>query len=327
MKSAFYTRQGAATEVLQVGEQPLTDPGDGEVRVRLRTSGVNPSDVKSRAGLLGRGMTFPLVVPHSDGAGDIEAVGSGIDSGRIGERVWIWNGQWRRALGTAASHIVVPSEQAAPLPAHMDYAEGACLGIPALTAFHASTLANAGPERTILVSGGAGAVGNYAIQIAKAAGATVFATVSGNAKATHAQAAGADAVINYRDEDVGKRVRALTAGRGVDAVVELDLTTNAQLIQTVLRPHGTVVAYGYTEAAAPLPVQWLLQNSVALRFFLIYDLAPAERAEALAGLGQLLEAGTLRHAVARQFALDEIVAAHEAVESGDVIGNVVVDVG
>ncbi len=327
MKSAFYTRSGPAVEVLEVGERPLTEPGEGEVRVRLQTSGVNPSDVKSRANLLGRPIAFPLVIPHSDGAGDIDAVGSGIDPSRIGERVWIWNGQWRRAFGTAASHIVLPQQQAAPLPANISYAEGACLGIPALTAFQASHLAGSGPGRTIFVSGGAGAVSHYAIQIAKAAGATVFTTVSGEAKAAHARDAGADAIINYRTEDVGKRVAALTAGRGVDAIIELDITANAQLIPTVLKPHGTVVAYGYSAAASPLPIQWLLQNSVTLRFFLIYDLLPAERAEALKGLGRLLEAGTLRHAIARTFALDDIAAAHEAVESGGTIGNVVIEVG
>lgn len=174
MKAAFYTEPGAADAVLRVGDQPTPTPGAGEVRIRLRTSGVNPSDVKKRSGLLGGAQEFPLIIPHSDGAGEIDAVGNGVPSGRLAERVWIWNGQWRRAFGTAAEYIVVPAGQAVKLPDGVGYEAGACFGIPALAAYQAVRLAEAAAGQTILVAGGAGAVGHYAVQIAKAHGARVL---------------------------------------------------------------------------------------------------------------------------------------------------------
>lgn len=326
MRAAFYRKQGAAREVLEVGEQPTPEPGPGEVRVRLRTSGVNPSDWKSRRGGVGRKIAAPLVIPHSDGAGDIDAVGAGVPASRVGERVWIWNGQWKRPFGTAAQYIALPSAQAVALPQNTDYAAGACLGIPALTALQAVRLAQVQRESVVLVSGGAGAVGHYAIQFAKVRGARVLATVSGDAKAAHARAAGADAVINYRTEEVGARVKTLTDGRGVDAVIEVDLTANARLLPAILRPHGVAVVYGTGAAEASIPSLWLMQNSATLRLFLVYDLSATDRAAVLDELSTLLAQGRLVHAVAQRFPLDAIADAHEAVEHGTVIGNVVLDI-
>jgi len=326
MRAAFYTEQGPAREVLKVGEQPTPEPGPGEVRVRLRTSGVNPSDWKSRRGGAGRKISAPLVIPHSDGAGDIDAVGSGVPASRIGERVWLWNGQWERAFGTAAQSIALPSAQAVVLPDPIDYAAGACLGIPALTALQAVRLSQVERGSVVLVSGGAGAVGHYAVQFAKARGARVLASVSGDAKAAHARAAGADSVINYRSEDVGARVRQLTDGRGVDAVIEVDLAANAKLLPAVLKAHGVVVVYGTGATEASIPSQWLMLNSSTLRLFLIYDLSVADRAAVLDELGALLAQGRLVHAVGHRFPLDAIAEAHEAVERGAVIGNVVLDI-
>jgi len=326
MRAAFYTEQGAAREVLKVGEQPKPEPGPDEVRVRLRTSGVNPSDWKARRGGSGRGLAAPLVIPHSDGAGDIDAVGPGVPASRIGERVWIWNGQWKRAFGTAAQYIALPSAQAVPLPQNTDYASGACLGIPALTALQAVRLAQVQRESVVLVSGGAGAVGHYAVQFAKVRGARVLATVSGDAKAAHARDTGADSVINYRTEDVGARVKALTNGRGVDAVIEVDLTANAKLLPAVLRPHGVAVVYGTGAGEASIPASWLMVNSATLRLFLIYDISAADRAAVLDEINTLLAQGRLVHAVGQRFPLDAIAEAHEAVERGAVIGNVVLDI-
>src|SRR5260370_2313382 len=221
MQAARYGRQGPAKEVFTVGEQPTPQPGPGEVRVRLRTSGVNPSDWKVRKGGFNRPLMAPLIIPHSDGAGDIDAVGDGVPSSRIGQRVWIWHGQWKRAFGTAAQYIALPSFQAVALPAHLGYPEGACLGIPALTAMHAARIAEANHGMNILVDGVAGAVAHYAIQMAKARGATVLTTVSTAAKEKHARDAGADHVINYRTEDVGSRVKALTGGARVAARVQI----------------------------------------------------------------------------------------------------------
>jgi NADPH:quinone reductase len=325
MRAAFYSRQGAAREVLQTGELPTPEPGPGEVRVRVRTSGVNPSDWKSRRGGPGRSMSAPLIVPHSDGAGDIDAVGAGV-SRQPGERVWIWNGQWKRPYGTAAEYIVVPSAQAPRLPESIGYDVGACLGIPALTAIQAVRLAQIGPGKTVLIAGGAGSVAHYAIQLVKLGGARVITTISSDAKATHARAAGADETINYRTEDVGQRVKALTDGRGVDALIEMDLSANAKLYPAVLRPHSTVVVYGTSASETTLPGHWLMINSITLRFFLVYELSAADRTAGINELTELLERRRLIHTVARRLPLESIAEAHEIVERGEVMGNVVLDI-
>ena len=326
MRAAYYESNGPAREVLRVADVETPQAGRGEVRVRLRTSGVNPSDVKSRAGLT-RKIAFPRVIPHSDGAGEIDAVGEGVSPARVGERVWVWNGQWRRPFGTAAEWIVLPSEQAVRLPANVTMEAGACLGIPAYTGYQGVLLARAKEGSTVLVAAGAGAVGHYAIQFAKKRKATVITTVSSPAKAEIARAAGADHVIDYKREDVGERVMAITAKRGVDAVIEMDLAANARLLPTVLAPNGVVAVYGSGAAEASIPFQFLLQNSITLQFFLVY-LMPAEmRQRATADITQMLEQGELIHNVAQTFDLGDIVAAHEAVESGKAMGNIVVKLG
>ena len=323
MRAAYYELNGPAREVLRVADVETPQAGRGEVRVRLRASGVNPSDVKSRAGLT-RKIAFPRVIPHSDGAGEIDAVGEGVSPARVGERVWVWNGQWRRPFGTAAEWIVLPSEQAVRLPANVTMEAGACLGIPAYTGYQGVLLARAKEGSTVLVAAGAGAVGHYAIQFAKKRKATVITTVSSPAKAEIARAAGADHVIDYKREDVGERVMAITAKRGVDAVIEMDLAANARLLPTVLAPNGVVAVYGSGAAEASIPFQFLLQNSITLQFFLVY-LMPAEmRQRATADITQMLEQGELIHNVAQTFDLGDMVAAHEAVESGKAMGNIVV---
>src|SRR5690349_13638657 len=251
MRAAYYEANGAAAQVLRLGDLTTPEPGVGEVRVRLATSGVNPSDVKSRAGLT-RKIAFPRVIPHSDGAGVIDMVGDGVPPARVGERVWTWNAQWKRPFGTCAEYIVLPAALAVRLPDDIGFAEGACLGIPAMTAYHAVAVAEAWAGSTLLVSGGAGAVGNYAIQFAKARGAVVITTVSSEEKGKLALRAGADHVVDYKREDVGERVMELTDKAGVDAMIELDLTANAPLMPAVLRPRGTVVVYG-TRAEAKIP--------------------------------------------------------------------------
>ncbi|HEY8360258.1 MAG TPA: NADPH:quinone reductase [Ramlibacter sp.] len=323
MQAAFYTRQGPAVEVFTVGEQPTPQPGPGEVRVRIRASGANPSDWKTRKGGGGRKLIAPLIIPHSDGAGDIDAVGAGVDPARIGERVWIWNGQWKRPFGTAAEYIALPAQQAVTLPAGVSYEEGACLGIPAFTAVQAVGLANLQPGNTVLVQGGAGSVGHYAIQLAKLRGATVLATVSSEAKAAHAREAGADHTIDYRREDVGARVAEFTGGRGVDCVIEMDLTANAALYPKLLRPHGWVVVYGLSGVEATLPTLWLMQNSIALKFFMIYDIPQDDREAGVRELSDLLAAGQLKHTIALRLPLAEIARAHDLIEGGTLMGNVV----
>lgn len=313
MRACFYEDIGAARDVLRTGDVPVPECGPGEVRVKLATSGVNPVDVKLRAG---RKQPWPQVIPHSDGAGTIDQAGDGVDEARIGERVWIWNAQWKRPFGTAAEYIVLPSAQAVTLPDKVNFAEGACLGIPAMTAFHAVERAMRS-GKTLLVSGGAGAVGHYAIQFAKLSGATVITTVSSAEKAKIAREAGADHVIDYKTENVGERVMALTDKRGADAVVELNITANAKLLPTVLRPKGSVVVYGIAGPDLVLPAQFCLSNSIGFQFFLVFELDAAERASAVAGISSALAQGKLINRVdPRKFSLADTAAAHEAVEQG-----------
>ena len=323
MRAAFYEKNGPERDVLTVAEIDTPQPGPGEVRVKLRASGVNPSDVKAREGRT-RKIAYPRVVPHSDGAGDIDMVGEGVPAARKGERVWVWNAQWKRALGTCADYVVLPAALAVPLPAHASYEAGACLGIPAMTAYHAVEVAVAGSGRTVLVTGGAGGVGHYAIQFAKARGAMVLTTVSSEAKAKLAREAGADHVIDYKRENVGERVMAITGKAGADAVIEMDLAANAKLYPGLLRARGTVVVYGTGSAEAPIPAQFLLVNAIAIRFIYVYDLTAQERAAAISGITRMIENKTLVNNVALTLPLKDIIVAHESVEQTKAMGNVVV---
>ena len=314
MKAALFRRPGPAREVFQIDEVLAPSPAAGEVRVRVHASGVNPSDTYTRSGRTKRPWSYPFIVPHSDGAGVIEAVGQGVPRARIGERVWIHNGQWMRQLGTAAEYICIASELANRLPDGVSFAEGACLGIPALTAYFAveGTVA----AETLLVQGGAGAVGHYAVQIAKLKGAHVIATVSSDEKAAHARAGGADEVINYRTEKVEV---------SVDRVLEVNLSANAAVDAAVLKPNGSVVVYGSDEDVAPVLARASIVKAIAYRFFLVYEMPLAKRQAAIAELTRWMEEGKLKHTVAQRFALAEIAAAHEAVEARRAMGNIVVE--
>lgn len=327
MRAAFYERTGPAREVLTIGELPTPEPGPGEVRVEVAWSGVNPSDVKSRAGTRTKVLAFPRIVPHSDGSGLIDAVGEGVDRSRIGERVWLWNAAWGRAFGTAAERVVLPSAQAVRLPDGVDLEIGACLGIPALTAFHAIHVDSGVRGKAVLVAGGAGAVGHYAIQLAKLAGAKqVITTVSGDDKARLALAAGADAVINYRNEDVAARCAEITGGVGVDRIVEVDLSVNASLDLQILRPGGEIVVYGSNASEIPVPFVPAILKMAGFRFFIVYNLAETDRRRAEAELTRLLVAKRLAHNIAARLPLERIAEAHELVEQGRAVGNVVLQV-
>lgn len=324
MRAVYYEKNGSARDVLQVGELDTPHAGPGEVRVKLATSGVNPSDVKSRQGAT-RKIAYPRVIPQSDGAGTIDETGAGVRTSRIGERVWVWNGQWKRAFGTAAEYIVLPAAQAVTLPENVSFEAGACLGIPAMTAHHAVALAHTEKATTLLVSGGAGSVSQYVIQFAKMRGATVITTVSSAEKAAAAMEAGADHAIDYKRDDVGERVMQITGKRGVDAVIELDLAANAKLIPLALRPKGSVIIYG-TAPDAAIPAAFCLVNTIRLQFFLVYELDAAERERTVSTITTALEQGKLINRVAEPtFKLADLAAAHEAVERGT-IGNVIVTI-
>lgn len=328
MKAWYYERVGAAADVLTLDRHwPTPEPAAGEVRVRVQWSGVNPSDVKSRGGLRSRVLPFPRVIPHSDGAGVIDAVGTGVDAARIGQRVWLWNAAWGRPFGTAADFVCLPQQQAAPLPEGTSGEAGACMGIPGLTAMHAVLMDGGVAGQRVLVAAGAGAVGHYAVQLASRMGAAqVIATVSSPAKAALARAAGADHTIDYKTEALAERVRELTQGRGVDRVIEMDIAANGATDLDLLRPGGEIVVYGSGAPLLNLPFPVLLSKNIHLGFFMVYHLEPADRERATAALNRLLARGELQHNIAQRMPLDAIVQAHEAVESGRLTGNLVLQV-
>ena len=324
-RAAWYEKNGEARDVMLLGSLPLKAPGAGEVCVRLAVSGVNPSDVKSRRA---KPLTDPWVVPHSDGAGIIEAVGEGVSKQRVGERVWIWNAQWQRPHGTASEFIVLPATQAVKLPDNTDFAAGACMGIPGLTAVQAVHLA--GDEslrgKKVLVTGASSAVGHYITQMVTQYGGQVIGTVGSEQKAVHAKAAGAVETIFYKTEPVLERLKAFSGGRGVDVIIDMDFATASQWVtQGGLAQHGQLIGYGSNVVGdIPLTFRPLLFNSLGLKFFLVYDLLPADRSWCVNRLNALMASGQLQHTIGARFSLDQIVKAHEAVEAGQ-LGNVVID--
>jgi len=327
VKAAWYQRKGPANEVLEVGEQPTPRLGPGELLVRVRASGINPSDWKGRAGWLGRGqMPFPLVIPHQDGAGEVVAAGSPELESRIGERVWFYEASLGRPFGGAAEYVALPARQVQPLPAGVSFEEGAALGVPAMTA-HRCVLADGSVAgKVVLVTGGAGAVGRYAIQFAKQSGARVIATVSREEQARSAKAAGADLVLNRHNDDLATRIREFTGKeRGVDRVVEVAFGANLDLTMQVLAPRGVIATYSSDAVAEPVLPYWpLLQLDAAIRFVLVYVMDAAAHDEAATAIGEGLRDGWLSHEIAARFPLDEIAQAHELLESGRAVGKVVV---
>ena len=329
MKAIAYSAFGAAVDVLRLTELPTPDPAADEVLVRLTHSGVNPSDVKSRAG--GRpGMTkppFDVIIPHSDGAGVIEAVGEGVDRARIGQKVWIWNGQWRRPFGTAAEMIALPAGQAVALPEAMRPEEGATLGIPGLTAAHSVFGGGNVAGKTLLVSGGAGAVGHNAVQLARWGGARVIATAS-PADFDRVRAAGAETVLDYRSPDLAAQVLELTQGKGVDRAVEVEFGLNAVMLEQVVAETGTVAAYGSALQMSPvLPFRDYLFKAITVDIVLVYLLDPAQRATAIDILHRAHAEGGLVPAIHARFALADCIAAHECVEAARRAGAVLLEAG
>jgi len=326
MRAITYTEFGAAADVLVLEERPAPQPAKGEVLVRLHSSGVNPSDIRARAG--GRpGVPkppFPTIIPHSDGAGIIEAVGDGVSPDRIGERVWIWNGQWQRAFGTAAEFIALPSEQAVPLGDDVSFVEGAVLGIPALTAVHAVLGQGPVDGKTVLVSGGAGTVGHLAVQVAAASGARVIATAKGEAGIKAAQDAGAAHVFDYTDANLAAQILDATGGQSVHHVAEVEFGKNAEVIAQVIAENGTVSAYGSAKDMTPaIPFYPLMFKAVKINLVLIYLLTPQDRGKAIGQLNDLLNSKALTIRISETLELDHCAAAHDIVARGDRAGSIV----
>ena len=327
MRAAWYTRFGTAAEVLEVGDMPDPIPGPGEVRVRLAASGINPSDVKSRAGQV-RPLAAARVVPHNDGAGTIDLVGPGVSGELLGRRVWTFNAAYRRPMGTAAQFVCLPLELTAPLPDALDFQRGACLGVPAMTAHRCVFVHGPVAGKTVLVTGGGGVVGNIAVQMAAWAGARVIATAGSPASLEHARAAGAHEVVDYRDDDAYRTIGQLTQGRGVDLIVEVDLAANAAPSIEILAPGATVACYASPSDRQPrIPFYAWAAKSIHLACILVYEMTDEQRDRAVADIGAWGASGVCKLAVAAVLPLNEIVRAHEIVEGGRKVGQVVLDVG
>ncbi len=328
MKAITYRRLGPAADVLQIEDIDCPAPGPGEVTVDLVYSGANPSDFKARAGTrVGvSALPWPFIIPHSDGSGVISAVGDGVASDRIGERVWIWNGQWKRPMGTAAEQITLPSDQAVTLPDEVSLKTGATLGIPGLTAAHAVFCAGPVQGKTVLVQGAAGSVGHLAAQLAKWGGARVIATCSDKGRA-RAMASGADTVLDYGATDLGDQILAANEGRPVDLIVEVELGANIDVDTQVIVENGTIAAYGSALNMTPtLPFYPLLFKAVTLDIILIYLLPAEKRAAAIGVLNQALLAGALSSEISVIYEREDFVQAHETLEAGKRAGAVLLKV-
>jgi NADPH2:quinone reductase len=325
MRAVWYDRQGAANEVLIEGELPTPEPGTGEVRVRLEASGVNPSDTYRRRGAVPA--EYPRVIPNSDGAGVVDKVGPMVPGHWVGKRVWLYNGQRNgRWMGTAAEYIALSVDLVTELPAHVSFAEGATLGVPGMTA-HGCVFAAAPLQgKIVLVTGGAGAVGHYAVQLAAWAGASVIATVSSEAKAARALAGGAAHVINYRTEDVASRVRDITGGELADHVVEVDLGGNLAATLASVRDGGSIAYYASNGALEPqVPLRILMAKNLTVRGFVLPTSRHADRKRAQTDMARFIASPGRILSVDGTFPLYETAAAHLSVEQGGKVGTVVVE--
>ncbi|MFI6245996.1 NADPH:quinone reductase [Streptomyces sp. NPDC051016] len=337
MKAIIYRDNGAA-DVLRLVDRDLPAPGPGEVRVRVAVSGVNPTDWQARSGA-GHPKLFSEVTPHLDGAGTVDAVGEGVDPSRVGQRVWLFMAAAGRPTGTAAEFTLVPAEQAVPLPDEAGFDVGASLGVPALTAHRALTVAEDGPRRlapgaldgtVVLAAGGAGAVGHAVIQLARWAGATVISTVSGPQKSRLATAAGAHHVINYREGDPAAAIREI-APDGVDIIAEVALGANLALDLAVLRTRGTIATYA-NDGGRPVELDVLrtMVLNTRFQFLVLYTAGPRARAAAVEDVAAAVRDGALpvgeEHGLPLiRFPLDRTTDAHLAVERG-AVGKVLVDI-
>ncbi|MFY1706086.1 NADPH:quinone reductase [Tritonibacter scottomollicae] len=330
MKAVFNTARGTARDTLALKEVDLPSPGAGEVLVAMHASGVNPSDVKLRSGAQGP-MIADQVLVHNDGAGVIEAVGEGVGPARVGQRVWMYNinrsddGLGQGPLGTATQYAIIPAHLAVELPGEASFEAGACLGVPAMTAHRALMWAGPVAGRTVLVTGGAGAVGHSAIQIAKAKGARVIATVSNDIKAEIAREAGADEVLNYKATPLLDQLLDLVGNGGIDHVVDVDIAAHMEIYPQILKINGSVGAYASASNLTPaLPFYPLAFRNIQLQPVFVYSMSDAAKAEAIKDINALLTSGQLSPRVDRRFALEDIAVAHETVEAGSLLGNAVV---
>jgi NADPH2:quinone reductase len=327
MRAATFSRPGPAQDVIEIIEVAMPEPGPGQVRVRVHASGVNSTDVKSRTYLFPRVAHMVPVIPHLDGAGVIDKLGDGVSATRLGERVWLAIAQWRGSGGTCAEYVVIPENYAFPLADNMSFVEGACLGGPALTAVKAINLAGELAGKTVLVTAGASACGHYAIQMARAAGATVIATISGDAKAELARAAGAAHTVNYKQENLAERIMALTDGRGVDHMTDMDMSSHLPLYPQLVAIGGSIALYGSNELAADgVPTQDFFVRQLRLTGIFILLESDESIGAMAATVNAMCQRGELIHNVAATFPFARTAEAHDAVEQGGIAGNMIVEI-
>ena len=326
MRAAWYEKVGDAKDVLQVGQIDDPTPDSNEVLISVKTSGINPSDVKIRAGARGE-LQFSRVIPHSDGAGIIIDVGKNVNPNRIGEKVWIWNAAFGRPNGTCAELIALPEDQAVTMNDNVSFEAGACLGIPASTAYYGIFANGSIENKTLMVTGGAGAVGFYGIQLAKWAGANVISTVSSEKKAKIAKDAGADLILNYKEDDIVNSVLDYTKGDGVDRVLEVEFGGNILINQNIVKPNGTIAAYASATVMEPtLPFYNLMFKGIKINTFLIYSISKEERKTVIGGISKALNENAIKHIIASTHSIESVVDAHYAVESNKNIGNVIINI-
>ena len=317
MKAAWFEKFGSAEQVIQVGEQPKPVAALGQVLVKLATSGVNPSDVKKRAGASPSLLDDGLVIPHSDGAGVIESVGLGVPEDRVGQRVWVYQAQYGRRLGTAAEYVVLDSNRAIHLPDNTEFSVGACLGIPVMTAHRCVYADGDISGQVVLVTGGAGRVGYYAIQWALIAGAEVIATASNDADRDTCLALGASAVVNHREADWGKQVLIASQGKRVDRVIDVEFGANLPQILNCIATSGVVATYSSTQVKQPsLPFIDMMFMDLTLRMILVYAMPESAKQQAIEAITEALQTGKLQHRIAHKVTLDQITEGHKLVEQG-----------
>ena len=325
MKAAWFEKFGSAEQVIQMGEQPKPVAALGQVLVKLATSGVNPSDVKKRAGASPSLLDDGLVIPHSDGAGVIESVGPGVPEDRVGQRVWVYQAQYGRRLGTAAEYVVLDSNRAIHLPDNTEFSVGACLGIPVMTAHRCVYSDGDISGQVVLVTGGAGRVGYYAIQWALIAGAEVIATASNDADRDTCLALGASAVVNHREPDWGKQVLIASQGKKVDRVIDVEFGANLPQILNCIATSGVVATYSSTQVKQPsLPFIDMMFMDLTLRMILVYAMPESAKVHAIEAITEALQTGKLQHRIAHKVTLDQITEGHKLVEQGGFGGCVIV---
>ncbi len=328
MKAVWFDAFGPADEVLKIGEKPTPAPGPGEVLVRLRTSGPNPSDVKKRAASFPDLLDQGYVIPHSDGAGVIEAVGDGVDPARIGERVWVYQAQYGRRFGTAAAFVSVENRRAPKLPDAASFEVGACLGIPVMTAHRVVHALGGARDQTVLVTGGAGRVGFYAVQWAVKAGARVIATASNEEDAKACREAGAAHVVNHREDGWPEDVLAFTGGEKVDRVIEVEFGNNIDKVIQVIRTGGIITTYSSGANLNPvIPFYRMMFMDLTVYMAIVYAMPEDAKQQAVADINTALESGSLTHRIAASLPLEECARAHQLLEQGAAKGCVVLTIG